>query len=154
MQNNHSPLSIRAGTIFDAEAVGSLDAASFRAAILPRFFFVDAPWIFGKQYLVAERDLNILGYLIGYRSHTNVLDGHILSLAVSPIAQGQSVGTQLLEKCISEFKRQGIRRLVLFVSPTNEPALRLYRKLGLSEVSRHQDWFGPGEHRVRMEMQC
>jgi ribosomal protein S18 acetylase RimI-like enzyme len=61
---------------------------------------------------------------------------HFGRLAVSPTSRGQGLGSRLISELagwgLGEF---GARELSLFVSKHNEPAHRLYRRLGFIEAT-------------------
>ena len=46
------------------------------------------------------------------------------------------IGTRLIEKLLSEGKKQGLKIVTLQVNETNLPAITLYRKLGFNETGR------------------
>jgi GNAT superfamily N-acetyltransferase len=51
-------------------------------------------------------------------------------LEVLPAFRNRGIGTKLLARCERELRALGHRRVVLGVSATNAPAIRLYRRLG------------------------
>jgi ribosomal protein S18 acetylase RimI-like enzyme len=55
---------------------------------------------------------------------------HSLALAVAPRFQGQGVGTRLLQHALDWSRRHAGYTLSLKVHPSNEAALRLYRRFG------------------------
>lgn len=55
-------------------------------------------------------------------------------MAVSEKAQGQKIGTLLLEHCLSFAKQKEIKTLLLYSNTQLESAIHLYRKYGFSEV--------------------
>jgi ribosomal protein S18 acetylase RimI-like enzyme len=63
-----------------------------------------------------------------------------VALAVRPGARGRGVGTKLLETLIGRTRRQGRAALSLSVACEN-PALRLYERLGFVRVARVADAF-------------
>jgi ribosomal-protein-alanine N-acetyltransferase len=145
---------IRAGKISDAPLVFAIDKGAFSGPSLPQFFFVDAPGIFGDAYLVAELAGEVAGYAIGYVDRGTDPAGHIFSIGVSPSARGRGLATKLLMECVAKLTHSGVTRVVLVVSPQNTSARQLYKKVGFREFAHHENWFGPGEHRLRMELQC
>lgn len=66
-------------------------------------------------------------------------DCYIEHIAVSPEAQGQGVGTQLLEVA-EEFVRSNdyLDRLTLHVAMDNEGAINVYKKIGYSIVNKRK----------------
>jgi len=51
-------------------------------------------------------------------------------LAVDPTAQGRGVATAMVAFAVEEARRRGLDALAISVIDRNEPALRLYRRLG------------------------
>ncbi|MBK7788539.1 MAG: GNAT family N-acetyltransferase [Saprospiraceae bacterium] len=55
-------------------------------------------------------------------------------MAVSDKAQGQGIGTKLLEHCLNVAKQRQIRTLILYSNTILQSAIHLYRKYGFEEV--------------------
>ena len=51
--------------------------------------------------------------------------------------RGQRVGTQLVERCIAQVREAGLRGMHLAVRDDNQPARRLFERLGFRELSRY-----------------
>ena len=86
-----------------------------------------------ENYLVAEADGRILGYVLVHQniplpSHQHVLG--INGLAVDPSAQGRGIGRALVEAAVSEATRRGATKLTLRVLGENTGARRLYERCG------------------------
>ncbi|HZR96289.1 MAG TPA: GNAT family protein [Gaiellaceae bacterium] len=81
---------------------------------------------------VAERsDGTVVGRLSVARDQ-HPASHHVadLGLMVAADARGQGVGTALLEAAVDWARGAGVRKLELHVFPWNEPAIRLYEKVG------------------------
>jgi ribosomal protein S18 acetylase RimI-like enzyme len=83
--------------------------------------------------LVAESDGAVVGY--AKFSHPTELPAsdhvwHVTGLAVEPAAQRAGTGRALMEALIEEAGRRGGLRMTLRVFAHNEPAVRLYERLG------------------------
>ena len=61
-----------------------------------------------------------------------------LAVAVADGARGNGIGTRLLDELATVARRAGVPRLSLSVDSEN-PALRLYERLGYREVARDED---------------
>jgi ribosomal protein S18 acetylase RimI-like enzyme len=59
--------------------------------------------------------------------------GHITQVCVAPSYQGTGLGYELMRKSMAAFAAHGCRAVSLTVTAENEPALRLYRKMGFVE---------------------
>jgi len=60
---------------------------------------------------------------------------HLAQVAVHPVVRGRRVGRSLIEAAAAAARRQGCARLTLLVSDRNEPARRLYGRLGFVETA-------------------
>jgi RimJ/RimL family protein N-acetyltransferase len=82
---------------------------------------------------------------VGYLQLTSLNATHgtcELGICVSPEFQGKGFGTEameLLDRIASDFYK--VRKFVLRVVSVNEPAIRLYRKIGFREVGVLRDDF-------------
>lgn len=76
---------------------------------------------------VADPGGEILGYAICW---TVAEESHLLNIAVRADARGAGIGGSLVRECIRRGARGRAGRIYLEVRPTNEPALRLYRREG------------------------
>jgi ribosomal protein S18 acetylase RimI-like enzyme len=50
-----------------------------------------------------------------------------------------------MQQAILELAQAGAERLFLEVGESNEAAISLYKKNGLSEVARRRNYYGPGQ---------
>ncbi len=87
----------------------------------------------GPQTLFAERDGLVVGYLYGQALSTM---GYVRHVVVAPEARGAGVGRALMLSAAEVFRDRGCERWCLNVRPDNDPALRLYRSLGMTEAYR------------------
>lgn len=121
-----------------------VEQACFGDHCYPDFFFRQAIDAWPTGLVGAFVDDELIGYVLctpGQELDT----GWILSVAVLASQRGVGAGKALMQHCL----QQGYRQLKLTVAPDN-PALGLYQKLGFSEITLEQDYFGPGEHRLLM----
>lgn len=65
-------------------------------------------------------------------------EAEVLTVAVEPGAQGQGLGTALIDRLLSETR---VARLFLEVAESNLPARRLYARAGFTETARRKDYF-------------
>jgi ribosomal protein S18 acetylase RimI-like enzyme len=99
----------------------------------------------GDLGVVAERGDEVVGVALA-RLFTEDDHGHgyvddetpELAVAVADGARGNGLGTRLLNELAAEARSAGIRRLSLSVDSEN-PALRLYERLGYRELARDED---------------
>jgi ribosomal-protein-alanine N-acetyltransferase len=62
-------------------------------------------------------------------------EAELLSIAIAPRFRGRGAGGPLLARHLARVQAAGARRIVLEVDESNEPALRLYRRFGFTEVA-------------------
>ena len=99
----------------------------------------------GDLGVVAERGDEVVGVALA-RLFTEDDHGHgyvddatpELAVAVAGAARGSGLGTRLLNELAAAARDAGIRRLSLSVDSEN-PALRLYERLGYRELARDED---------------
>ena len=85
---------------------------------------------------VAESSGHILGTYI-LRPNQSGGGSHVANAAfmVAPVARGRGIGRAMAEHCLTEGRRLGFRAMQFnFVVSTNDPALRLWQKLGFKIV--------------------
>ena len=61
---------------------------------------------------------------------------YISGIALDPACRGQGIGTRLLEAAEARARALDLKRLSLICYERNAPALRLYARLGYTEVDR------------------
>lgn len=66
--------------------------------------------------------------------------GEVVYMGVLPGARGQGVGNALMAKAIEACARRDLAKLTLAVDAANDPALRIYRRFGMEEVTRRHAW--------------
>jgi ribosomal protein S18 acetylase RimI-like enzyme len=144
---------IRPCRIDDLPRVQALDAVSFGTHhLFPDFVLRQYLDLAGPCFLLAERDDELLGYVLGAPSAAgDEPTGWILSAATAPKARGQGVARLLGQAVLNEFVRRGIRRVLATVSPENQSSQRAQAALGFRTIAREADYLGPGEDRLVME---
>ncbi|WP_300012209.1 mycothiol synthase [Pseudonocardia sp.] len=96
------------------------------------------PWFDAEGFLLAVDDT---GRLLGYhwtKVHTEPERiGEVYVLGVDPAAHGTGLGAVLTVAGLRHLHERGLRQVLLYVESDNEPAVRVYRKLGFT--LRHSD---------------
>jgi GNAT superfamily N-acetyltransferase len=83
---------------------------------------------------IAEDGDRWIGMATGLREPDGRRD--LVGMFVDPIARGQRLGAALVEAVSAWARARGASRLHLWVTTTNEPALRLYRRTGFHPTGR------------------
>lgn len=120
----------------------------------PAFYFELHYRNFGKAFLVAEVKGKIVGYIMCRVEYDNLYTnpqkvgrrGHVISLAVLEEWRRKGIGYNLMVKAMEAMKTYyGAEEYYLEVRVSNEPAIRLYKKLGFNVVKILQGYYLDGE---------
>jgi mycothiol synthase len=94
------------------------------------------PWFDREGFILADRD----GQLVGFHwtkihggdhgDHHHDPIGEVYVLGVDPAAHARGLGAALTVEGLAHLRRRGLDQVMLYVDGTNEPAIRLYAKLG------------------------
>lgn len=91
---------------------------------------------------VVDVDGGCGGYVLGL-PRGDVLD--LARVAVAASARGQGLGTELVEALVAYAWQAGFARVLLEVGERNDPARRLYDRLGFAEIDRRSGYYADGE---------
>jgi ribosomal-protein-alanine N-acetyltransferase len=92
----------------------------------------------GYSCHVLERDGELAGY--GVMS-VGAREAHILNICVSHERRGRGYGRMLMERMIEQARRLQAEMMFLEVRPSNQPALRLYARLGFNEIGTRNNYY-------------
>ena len=117
------------------------------------YFFLDLHQRYPETFIVAEEDSKIVGYIMcrietglpDFRSFGIPKKGHVISIAVLPEHQREGVGIALMKEAIEKMKGYKATECYLEVRVSNEPAVNLYRKLGLKTSRSVHGYYADGE---------
>lgn len=105
----------------------------------------------GSQYFLIG-DRKIIGYVMcrlekGRSSFDSIQveRGHVVSIAVEDAYRGYGIGSELMERAMSEMKKAGAAECVLEVRVSNTPAINLYKKLGFEVLRAINRYYYDGE---------
>lgn len=88
---------------------------------------------------VVAMDGSVLAGYVGSQSVMGWAD--MMNLAVLPEYRGKGVGASLVLELIRRLQDNQVSCLTLEVRISNEPAIRLYEKLGFTEVGRRPGYY-------------
>lgn len=142
-------LTIRPAALPDAPRLAAIDQATWSPEVTPAprwpadadFFAARSP----GDVLVADRDGEVLGYVLLGRPTPLESNRHVLQiagLAVDPGCARQGLGRRLVDAAVAEATRRGARRLTLRVLGANPGAQALYASCGfvVEGVLREEFW--------------
>ncbi|RLG81091.1 MAG: ribosomal-protein-alanine N-acetyltransferase [Thermoprotei archaeon] len=119
----------------------------------PRSFWRDHLMLWGKAFLVAELTSRVVGYVmcrvetgVGYLRSSWRRLGHVISIAVHPNYRRRGIGTKLMVKAIERLREYyQAEEVYLEVRVSNEPAIKLYEKLGFMKARVLRHYYLDGE---------
>nr|WP_315173838.1 GNAT family N-acetyltransferase [uncultured Flavobacterium sp.] len=85
----------------------------------------------GKIYY-ALYDKEIIGTVSLIKMNATTFE--LSKMAITEKVQGLGIGRQLIDFCIEEAKKLGIKKLILYSSRQLKPALHLYESFGFKEI--------------------
>ncbi len=128
---------IRPMTRRDIPEVATLEQAVYPQPWSVRVFFDELAQP-NRAYFVAEDE----GVVVGYGGLLLVEDdAHITTLAVSPEARRDRLGTRLMLALVESALEAGVHHLTLEVRMSNATARKLYERFGFSPVGLRKDYY-------------
>ena len=124
----------------DAAAIATLHAASFQRGWGEDEFHR----LLIDRAVVAHRAMigrTMVGFIL---SRTAAGEAEILSVAIAPAWRGRGFARPLLDLHLRRLAGLGVRAVFLEVDEHNEPACRLYRNAGFSEVGVRKGYYQEG----------
>ncbi|RLL40119.1 GNAT family N-acetyltransferase [Oceanobacillus piezotolerans] len=121
--------------------------------MLPKLFFDH----FNDSSFVAEKDGEILGFLIGFLSQTYPNEAYIHFVGVNPVARKQSIGKQLYNQFFDVAKKNDRQIIRCVTSPINKTSIAFHTRMGfdiekgdkvMDGISITSDYDGIGQDRV------
>lgn len=101
------------------------------------------------QFLVAESNRNIAGYVIGlYRRNSRIC--RCYGLAVAPTLRGAGLAQKLMEHLTTDATRRGCTAISLEVRCDNQRAIRFYQRLGFRQSQHLGGYYDEGVDGLRM----
>ena len=89
-------------------------------------------------WLVAVEGVTVAGYI---GSQTVEGETDMMNVAVHPDNRRQGIGEKLILALVEALKEKGSNSLTLEVRASNEPAQKLYEKLGFSQVGLRKNYY-------------
>ncbi len=87
----------------------------------------------------------IRGYAVGGIVPAKPGEAWIIRMRIADNCQGRGLGRMLTSALIAGLQKKGARRIFMTVSPSDIPAVRLYKSAGFCETAFKPDYFGTGE---------
>ena len=128
------------------------------ADMLPRLFFEH----FTDSSFAAERDGELAGFLVGFRSQSRPGEAYIHFVGIHPGERGHGLGRQLYERFFAAVRARGCDRVRAVTSPVNRGSVAFHQRMGfdieLGEagadgIAVAAGYDGEGQDRVRFVKQ-
>ena len=101
-----------------------------------------------RMYWVAKLD----GVVVGYFGLIMIDDfADVGTIAVVPEIRRQGIASRMIELMLTEARRRGMKRMLLEVRTTNEPAIALYKGFDFEIIAERPNYYGPGLSAFLME---
>ena len=115
--------------------------------LLPRLFLDH----FHRTSLVAERDGDLVGFVVGFLSPSLPDQAYIHFVGVSPTHRQGGLGRQLYERFFELAAADGRTLVSAVTSPVNVGSMAFHRRIGFTVSDPVIDYNGPGHHLVTFE---
>jgi predicted GNAT superfamily acetyltransferase len=124
------------------------------ADMLPRLFFEH----FTNTSFAAERDGELVGFLVGFKSQSRPAEAYIHFVGVHPGERGRGLGRQLYECFFAAARAQGCELVRAVTAPVNRGSVKFHQRMGfavepgdteLGGVPVRAGYDGEGQDRVR-----
>ncbi len=78
----------------------------------------------------------LVGLVAAYLNDRGARSGFITNVSVAKAFMGRGIAAALLDRCLDRSRQEGVEAIGLEVSMESREAIRLYEKLGFSELER------------------
>lgn len=144
-------VAIRPAKEQDLDMIVALNRAALPENYMPEFF-ENLLRIYGEYFLAAEMEGRIIGYVMcrvelgmtNLNSFGIMKKGHIVSLAVDNEQRRHGIGQAMMEEVMKRMRATGLKECFLEVRVTNEPAIKLYERVGFKIVKRISNYYSDG----------
>lgn len=92
----------------------------------------------GYHTIVLVREDRVVGYAI---LSVAAGEAHILNLCIEPELRSLGYGERLLDELLYRARSSSVREVFLEVRPSNDTALRLYRKKGFHKIAARPSYY-------------
>jgi len=132
---------LRPFTLQDIDRILDIEDHSFETQAFSKSQFEEISRQHPGAFYVGDLSGEVVGYILGTITEEA---GELRSLAVDRHFRNLGVGRRLVEEIFNRFREMGIRTCSLKVRTDNEPAIRLYKKIGF-EITKLLESEGEGD---------
>jgi ribosomal protein S18 acetylase RimI-like enzyme len=116
---------------------------------------------FANTCFVAERDNQIVGYILGFISQLEKNVAYIHNICIAPDLRRKKIGSSLYQKFFQNMKNEKCQKIFLIINPINKFSIKYHESLGFNVlnvgeeifvdgVPASKDYNGLGKHMVVM----
>ncbi len=134
----------------DLPQITDVEQSVYGSGAYSKYFFRQLYDLFPTLVWVAEDDGKLVGHVCAALAQDGVT-GWILNTAVLAHYRRQGIGQRLTFNSIEALLKAGARCIKVTAEAGNNPAIRLYEKLGFRTVVTAENYYGDGVDRVIME---
>jgi ribosomal-protein-alanine N-acetyltransferase len=135
----------------DLPAVWRMEKETFGPHAFDFTAFIYFTFSRAHRFLVARDQGEMVGYVVAQQSRSgDQMQGHIVSIAVREDRRRRGLGAMLLSAVMDQLHDAGVSEVILEVGETNYAATRLYQRFGFQADRTLPNFYGPGEHALRM----
>ncbi|MDN5873758.1 MAG: diaminobutyrate acetyltransferase [Sinobacteraceae bacterium] len=100
---------------------------------------------FAEHCLVAEKDGEIVGFVMAYRPPSDPEAVFVWQVGVAPAGRGQGLASRMLDQLILQPGNCGVRFLTATVEPDNVPSNKLFSAFARKQGAalEHETGYGP-----------
>jgi len=102
---------------------------------------------YAVSLVASEPEAKVLGFIMGY---TSGKAGAVYTLDVHPSYRRKGIGSKLLQSLGEKLSQLGAQAIRLEAALDKPGAVELYRKAGYQERELVRNYYGRGNHAVRM----
>lgn len=125
-------------TVDDIQAVLKVEHASFSLPWTEAAFYNEIISNRFATYILAELAEEVIGYCGVW---VIIDEAHITNVALLPEYRGRKIGESLMRTGMSYARMRGARKMSLEVRVSNEPAQKMYRKLGFKPGGIRKNYY-------------
>ena len=134
--------------ITDLKRVLEIEQSSFATDAYPRESLKNLSKKYHDDFIVVEKNNNIIGYIIAY-SRGGFVDFN--SIAVDKEYRNLGIGKLLASFALTRFKKRGFKKVFLEVRQSNKIALSFYENLGFKIVKTFKNYYSSGEDAYQLK---
>lgn len=134
----------------DIPEIAGLEKQFYSKEAYPALFFYQALRQWPRTFLTVKVDGKAAGYSLMVPVSDCCLS--LMSLLVGKMFQGRGLGKQLLSESVALARNLDYKQIELSVSPENRLAVALYQSFGFTSTETVNNYLGPGEDRLLMNL--